>query len=152
MEYWKKERNYRKQKCADQTLRYIITVDGTDVDVSAEIYQAYAQADRRERYCREREAGLLLSLEQMDEDGMPFTFFMSGRSVSFEDIIMRGMAAKAALDALSLLPHDERHLIEAVVMAGVTESEYAAYMGISQVAVHRRKQRILKKISIQTGY
>ena len=42
----------------------IITVDGVDVEVNDEVFLAYSQADRRERYITEEaEAGKLLSLE-----------------------------------------------------------------------------------------
>lgn len=33
-----------------------------------------------------------------------------------------------------------------MIIDGVTERDYAAVLGISQVAVHKRKQRILRKI------
>jgi len=53
---WQKARNYRKYKQGD-TVAHVITVDRTQVVVGEEVYGAYAQADRRERYCAERDAG-----------------------------------------------------------------------------------------------
>ena len=54
MKYWQKARNYRKYERENGMFVYIVTVD-EDVEVSAEVYQAYSQADRRERYQAERD-------------------------------------------------------------------------------------------------
>jgi len=37
MKYWQKARNYRKYERGDGTFVHIITVDGEDVEVSAEV-------------------------------------------------------------------------------------------------------------------
>lgn len=152
MEYWKKDRNYRKYEEADGSTRYVVTVDGVDVEVAAEVYEAYAQADRRERYCCEREAGVLFSLERMAEDDRPLGYFSDKYVESAEDAVLRQMLIDAVRDALSLLEPEEQLLVEAVVMDGITEQAYAARLGVSQVAVHKRKRRILKKISQLMGY
>jgi len=53
-------------------VRRVITVDGVDVEVSEEVFLAYSQADRRERYIAEEvEPGLVLSLDKLLEDGVP---------------------------------------------------------------------------------
>ncbi|MDR2514756.1 MAG: RNA polymerase subunit sigma-70 [Christensenellaceae bacterium] len=146
MQYWKKTRNYRKHVDTDGSVRYVITVDGEEVEVTEAVYKAYSQADRRERYGYEREEGLLLSLERMDEEGVHPTFPTDRRVESAEDTVMRRLLIAEALDALSCLTPSEQRLIQAVVMEGVSEQEYAEYLGVSQVAVHLRKHGILKKI------
>lgn len=146
MQYWKKDRNYRKYANADGSTRYVITVDGVDVEVAAEVYMAYAQADRRERYCYEREAGVLFSLERMAEDNRPLGYFTDKYVESAEDTVLWRMRIAAALHALSRLEPEERLLIESVVMGGITEQAYAARIGITQKAVNKRKSRALKKI------
>lgn len=146
MEKWRKERNYSKFIDADGTVRHVITIDGKDVNVTAEVYRAYAQADRRERYAYEREKGLLLSLEQMDEDNVQFAYLSDKHSPSAEDIVIRQMLVSEALDVLSTLAPHERLLIESVVMDGVSERKYAARIGVTQKSVNKCKQKILKKI------
>lgn len=146
MKHWKKDRNYRKHTNTDGTVRYVITVDGTDVEVSAAVYRAYSQADRRERYCREREKGVLLSLERMDEDHVRLGNLADAHVESAEDTVLRQMLAEAALDALARLAPGEQLLIRAVVMEGVTEREYAARIGITQKGVNKRKNAALEKI------
>ena len=146
MQYWKKDRNYRKYTDADGSPRYVITVDGVDVAVCADVYKAYAQADRRERYCYEREAGVLFSLERMAEDNRPLGYFTDKHVESAEDTVLRQMLIAAAMEALSHLEPEEQLLIRAVVMEGVTEQEYARRIGITQKAVNKRKIRVLRKI------
>ena len=70
MKKWQEERNYRRVRSeAGEVIANIITVDGMDVEVPEDVYLAYAQADRRERYITEEQSsGKLLSLEQMEED------------------------------------------------------------------------------------
>ena len=68
MKKWQESRNYRQiRNQSGEIIANIITVDGTDVEVPVDVYQAYAQADRRERYLlEEQSAGKSLSLEQME--------------------------------------------------------------------------------------
>ena len=54
MEKWQENRNYRKIRDENGTvIANIITVDGRDVAVTADVFAAYAQMDRRERYLSE---------------------------------------------------------------------------------------------------
>lgn len=63
MKKWQEERNYRRVRSeAGEVIANIITVDGMDVEVPEDVYLAYAQADRRERYITEEQSsGKLLS-------------------------------------------------------------------------------------------
>ena len=72
MKKWQEERNYRRiYNEAGEVIANIITVDGVDVEVAEDVYLAYSQADRRERYVREEQfSGKILSLEQMAEDDL----------------------------------------------------------------------------------
>ena len=62
MKKWQEERNYRRVlNEGSEVIANIITVDGMDVEVPEDVYLAYSQADRRERYVREEmESGKLL--------------------------------------------------------------------------------------------
>ncbi len=146
MKYWQKQRNYRKYGNADGTVTYIITVDGQDVEVSAEVYLAYSQADRRERYMAEQEEGLLLSLERMAEDEMQLSYLTDRHHESAEDTAVMSILSGQAMSALGCLSPEEQHLIDALVLDGVTEREYAQLIGMSQKGVNKRKKRILQKL------
>jgi len=147
MKNWQKDRNYRKYKNADGSVIYVITVDGEDVEVSEEVFTAYSKSDRRERYCAERDTGRLLSLERLEEDGALLEYLTDEHAESAEDSAIRIIFAERAAAAFMKLEPDERRLIQALIIDGVTEQSYADAVGLSQVAIHKRKKRILKKIS-----
>ena len=67
MEKWQENRNYRKIRDENGTvIANIITVDGRDVAVTEDVFAAYAQMDRRERYLSEDlPTGKVLSMEQL---------------------------------------------------------------------------------------
>jgi RNA polymerase sigma factor (sigma-70 family) len=146
MKYWQKTRNYRRYELEDGTFVHIITVGGEDVEVSSEVYQAYAQAERRERYQAEREVGRLLSLERLADDGMQLSHLTDKHVESAEDTAIRNLLKNQMYNALPLLSEEEQRLLYALIFGGITEREYAATLGISQVAIHKRKQRLLKKL------
>lgn len=146
MKYWQKSRNYRKYHNPNGTCRCVITVDGEEVEVTPEVYQAYAQADRRERYCYEREKGLLLLLDQMDVDNMHLAFLTEQHTESAENTAIRNILMESAQGILSRLESDEQAMIRAIVMNGETEQAYADRIGLSQKGLNKRKQKILKKI------
>jgi len=146
MKYWQKARNCRKYEREDGMFVYLITVNGEDVEVSAEVYQAYAQADRRERYQAERDTGIVLSLNKLAEDEMQLSYLTDKHIESAEDATFRDILSQQAMQAFGCLAPEEQHLIRSLIIDGVTERDYAADFGISQVAVHKRKQRILRKI------
>ena len=71
MKKWQKERNYRRVYDENgQVIANIITVDGVDVEVTEEVFLAYSQMDRRERYLEEQawQSGMReVSLEYLKE-------------------------------------------------------------------------------------
>ena len=146
MQNWQKDRNYRKFKNPDGSVIYVVTVDGEDVEVTAEVYRAYSKADRRERYCEEREAGRVLSFDGMTGvDGL-LSYLTDRHAESAEDTAIRSILAEKAIDAFQSLDEDERQLIQAVVIDGMTEQDYAAVIRLSQKGVNKRKKKILEKL------
>ena len=146
MQNWQRNRNYRKYKNEDGTFRHVITIDGKEEEVTADIYKAYSQSDRRERYTDECEAGMLLSLDCMNKDGVQLSYLTDRHVESAEDTVIRKMLKESLIAVLLTLNPDERDLILALYYEGVTEQSYADYAGVSQVAVHKRKKRVLKKL------
>ena len=69
MKNWQKVRNYKRVKDENgNIIANIITVDGIDVEVTEEVFLAYSQAERRERYIiEELEPGKILSLDKKSE-------------------------------------------------------------------------------------
>ena len=155
MKKWQESRNYRQIKDgAGEIVAYIITVDGVDVEVPEDVYRAYAQADRRERYLLEEQSvGKLLSLEQMAEDGLLPCFVGEGAAPSAEEEVlereqMRNLAERKQILLLSMLALEnaDRELINALFFDGVSTREYARRIGITQRAVIKRRDRILRDL------
>ena len=68
---WKDTRNYRRFRDENgNVIANIIYVDGEEVAVSDEVYEAYASMDRRERYLEERDNDdKPLSVDALLEEG-----------------------------------------------------------------------------------
>ena len=146
MQNWQKDRNYRKHENADGSITYTITIDGVDVEVGEDVFKAYSQSDRRERYLVERDAGRLLSLERFKDDGITLDHLVDEHIESAETSVFHGMLIEQAREAFMFLDDDERDLIQALVIDGVTERDYAAEIGLSQKGVNKRKHKILEKL------
>lgn len=146
MQYWKKDRNYRKYANADGSTRYVITVDGVEVDVSSEVYHAYARADRRERYCYEREAGLLVSLERLGEDGAWLPHLREQCVESAEDTVIREMITARMMDALALLCPKERELLDQLYFQSISAREVARASGVYHRTILYRRDKALEKL------
>ena len=147
MKYWQKNRNYWKYENVDGTFTHIITVDGQDVEVCSEIYAAYSQADRRERYCEERDSGRVFHFDGISGGkGDLLSYFMDCHIESAEDTAIQNILMVQLQAAFQMLDEDSQRLIEALVIDGVTERDYAALIGLTQQSVNKRKKRALEKI------
>ncbi|WP_315524313.1 sigma-70 family RNA polymerase sigma factor [Pseudoramibacter alactolyticus] len=135
-------------------------IDGRFIEVSEEVYQVYMQGDRKMRYLEKdlKTERIILnndgavqriipsredSLDRLMEDNAR-QFEDPGESV--EDAVLCKLAEDALHRALEKLTDEEYALVHALFYAGLTERAYARELHISQAAVHKKKQRILKKL------
>jgi RNA polymerase sigma factor (sigma-70 family) len=135
-------------------------IDGRFIEVSEEVYQAYMQGDRKMRYLEKdlKTERIILnddgavqrsipsredSLDRLME-GNARQFEDSGESV--EDAVLRKLAEDDLHRALKKLTDEENALIYALFYEGMTERAYAKKLGVYPNAVHKKKQRILKKL------
>ena len=155
MKKWQESRNYRQiRNQAGEIIANIITVDGTDVEVPEDVYQAYAQADRRERYLlEEQSAGKSLSLEQMEEDDLLPGYVGAEMVPSTEEIVLErektqelAERKQVLLLAMLALSDADRELITALFFDGVSTREYGRRTGVTQRAVIKRRDRILRDL------
>lgn len=155
MKKWQESRNYRQVKNdAGEIISYIITVDGVDVEVPEDVYLAYSQADRRERYVREEmEVGKLLSLDKLLEDDVPLESLGVNLVPSAEDTTLEqeecsetAMQLKRLTEALSGLNTAERQLLQALYFEGIPAREYARQLGVYHRTVLYRRDKLLEKL------
>ena len=154
MEKWQENRNYRKIRDENGTvIANIITVDGRDVAVTEDVFAAYAQMDRRERYLSEDvpAGGQQLSLEQRAEDGVLPDYVGAETAPSAEDCVLaresereREELTSLLLAALIALEDRDRQLITALFYDHLSTREYARRIGVTQRAVIKRRDRILR--------
>jgi len=151
---WKKKRNYRKVRLSDDTTKNIITVDDQDVEVTDEVFKAYSQMDRRERYQEELDSKeTFLSLEKLSEDEVSLDMRMFGLCLSAEDEYIESISAaekdriKIALkDALKTLTKNEQSMIQAIYFDGISAREYARRSGVYPRAVMYRLEQLQEKL------
>ena len=105
MKHWQEKRNYQHVRDEAGNVRSnIITVDGIDVEVSDEVYLAYTQLDRRERYLMEEvETDKKLSLDRLLKSGVPLEKLGMEKSPSAEDIVLQNEAWQQQEQLLSHL-------------------------------------------------
>ena len=135
-------------------------VNGQFIEVSEEIYQVYMQGDRKMRYFEtdlktERtilaEDGTVQRIIPSREDSLDRLIDDNARQFSdagesVEDAVLRKMAEDELRRALEKLTDEEYALVYALFFEGKTERAYAKELGVAQVTVHKKKQRILKKL------
>lgn len=63
-----------------------------------------------------------------------------------EEIVEKKLMLDKLNDCLSLLSVEEKELMQMIFFDEMTEREITGRQGVSQVAVHKKKQRILKKL------
>ena len=137
-----------------------IWIRGQFVEVTDEVYRAYMQGDRKMRYFendlkterfvlgKESQVVQIIpsredSLDRLvDENAQQF----SDEKESVESVVLHKLEVDRLHTALLRLNKDEQDLIYDLFFAGKTESEVAKTLGVSQQAIHKRKNRILKKL------
>lgn len=137
-----------------------VWVSGQYIEVTDAVYDAYMKGDRKIRYFENdlKTERILMdtdghirqiipsredSLDRlMDDNAEQFT----DHHESVEDMVLRKISAEKLYQALAELSETERELIVALFFEEKTERELAAVLGISQPAVHKQKNKILKKL------
>lgn len=137
-----------------------VWVSGQYIEVTDAVYDAYMKGDRKIRYF---ENDLKTERVLMDTDGhirqiIPSREDSLDRLIddnaeqftdhheSVEDMVLRKISAEKLYQALAELSEKEREMIVALFFEEKTERELAAVLGISQPAVHKQKNKILKKL------
>ena len=137
-----------------------IWIRGQFVEVTDEVYRAYMQGDRKMRYFEndlktERfvlgKEGQVVQIIPSREDSLDRLVDENARQFAaaaenVEDVVIRKLAVDKLHTALMQLTREERDFISALFFDEKTESDVAKALGISQQAVHKRKNRILKKL------
>lgn len=155
MKNWQKGRNYKRLKDKNgNIIANIITVDGIDVEVTEEVFLAYSQAERRERYIvEELEPGKILSLDKLLEDQIPLDELGVEQEPSTEAVVLSQECIRERIEQriklttiFSELNEDEKQLIQALFFDGISAREYARQIGVRLRTVQYRRDKLLNKL------
>ena len=152
---WKTQCNYRKIRQADGSVKNIIFVDGQNVEVTDEVYKAYSQMGRQERYQEEQRNELpQVSFEKLCEASVPIDLYIAEHSPSAEDEVMAEFDAAERKRMIALLPNaldqlsdTEWEMIQTIHFDGLSMREYARQHDIPTMTLHYRLKQIYEKIS-----
>lgn len=127
--------------------KLFLPLHGMLMEVTKDFYDDFYRDKRRQKYITARSiANGDVSYDALDTD----EFNGEDTLVDPDEDIAERVAQKLMIEklrrVLPLLSEDERNLVVALFYEKRTEREYANDMGISQVAVHKRKHRILEKL------
>ena len=134
----------------------LVSIDGDEDEINIEVYGSEMKAvrtyERREQYvadnARENPYTIIsLSYAECDDDEYPEES-LADADVNVEDEVFRQIELETLRRALNSLTEDEYALICALYLQNqpMTESAYATHIKMTQQAVHKRKNAILKKL------
>lgn len=137
----------RRDMEPDYQKRKFIPLHGMLMEVTPEQYAEFYRIQNRQRYMDRRSADNGdISVDMLTTDEFNGTDILVDPGESVDELVIRRMQTNKLLDCLSLLEQAEQLLIRDLFYNGLTERDTAQKYGVSQVAIHKRKLRILKKL------
>lgn len=138
---------YRKETNALYGEKLFIPVQGCLLETNRKHYKEFYQEKERFRYIQKLDAeNELLSTDAFDNEDGNGTECIAITMEDITDLVANEIMAEKLRNCLLLLTEDERELIYGVYYSSLTERDLAERYGISQVAVHKQKHRILIKL------
>ena len=130
-----------------------LLVNKKRIDVSDEVYKAYYKEREHERYLYKKATDKEYSYENMKENGIQFEY-NQGMYIQCEDEIIKKLEIKKLNLILKDLSKDERRLVYLYYFENKTEKEISLLFNLSQKAINKRKNNIIKKLRnfYQTRY
>ena len=86
------------------------------------------------------------SYDSINEDDVNSAMILKRSELSVCEVVEMRMMAERLHKVLKELADEEKQLIQALYFDNLSERVYARMQGISQAAIHKRKQRILQKL------
>lgn len=129
--------------------KYYIALHGEVHEVSREVYQAYYQGKRKEKYIYEQDQAHenhILDISGMEELEGESGCCLASAQPSIDDLLLEQELHNHLHQCLQMLPSTDRELIQAIYFSGETESSYAKMIGLTQPGVSKRHKKILAKL------
>ena len=131
----------------DYANKYFLPLHGMLMEVTEEEYKSYYKDKRRQKYIDERayENGDF-SYDSLDTSDMQGESVLVDLETNVEEQVTNKVILEQLHNAFLLLSEEERELIKILFIDSVSERKAAEIYGVSQVAIHKRKNKILVKI------
>lgn len=127
--------------------KFFLPLHGMLMEVTEQTYREYYRDKRRQKYIDERsKLNGDVSYNALDTDEMLGEDVFADTKTDVEAEVINKMTVAELRKAFLLLSPDERELIKILFIGGVTERKASEMYGVSQVAIHKRKNRILAKL------
>lgn len=124
-----------------------LSLHGMLMEVSEADYEDFYRQKRRQKYIKERSKNNGdVSYDRIIAEGLDGRDALPDGGEDVAEQVVQKILLEKLEQALSLLAEDEMELIRDVFYNGLTERDLAMKHGVSQVAIHKRKNRILEKI------
>ena len=138
---------------------FYLYIKGKPVKVSEEIYELYMHYERKERYFtkdlktehivvdpKTKKTTIIPSREDSYERLLAKSEQFVAPDKSPEEQLLHILLLKQLEEALHNLSTDELALIYALFYQGKTETQIGESLNVSQVAVNKRKTKVLRKL------
>ena len=127
--------------------KFFLPLHGMLMEVTEATYKEYYRDKRRQKYIDERSRlNGDVSYNALDTDETLGEDVFADEKTDVEAEVINKMTVAELRKAFLLLSPDERELIKNLFIDGVTERKASEMYGVSQVAIHKRKNRILEKL------
>lgn len=127
--------------------KFFLSLHGMLMEVTEQTYKEYYRDKRRQKYIDERSRlNGDVSYNALDTDETLGEDVFADKKTDVEAEVINKMTVAELRKAFLLLSPDERELIKILFIDGVTERKASEIYGVSQVAIHKRKNKILAKL------
>lgn len=127
--------------------KLFIPLHGMLMEVTEETYRDFYRDRRRQKYIDERSAeNGDFSYDMLTTDDFNGEDILADKSEPLDEQVIRKIMTDKLKFALPLLAKDEQKLIREIFYEELSERSLAEKHGVSQVAIHKRKVKILERL------
>ena len=139
---------HEKRKATDEQYakRLFVPLHGVLMEVDEEFYKDFYRQKDRDDYLTWRTKNMDISYNEYDSEECSGEDMLVDPDEDVATQVTDKLMAEHIRYVVSLLPSDERELIEAIYFNGYTERSYADEKGVFRNAIHKKKVRILEKL------
>ena len=141
-----------KEKDISYADKPFIPLHGMLMEVTEETYRDFYRDRRRQKYIDERSAeNNDFSYDMLTTDDFNGEDILPDESEPVDEQVIRKIMTDKLKSVLPLLAEDEQKLIREIFYDELSERSLAEKYGVSQVAIHKRKVKILEKLKKLLG-